>query len=118
MKVKIMLATILVSSGFLAGWPPTDVLAQQAASDIPYQQDGAKTTTMTFQDVRGDRFCEIFFIQAKGDKLELNVYNSTGLNNMVARKNSCPDELLNKVNFEGLKTQYKLDGIYFNKPRY
>jgi hypothetical protein len=48
---------------------------------------------------------------------ELHVYNPTGLNNMAANGDSCPDNLVNKVDFAGLKEHYKLDGIYFNKPR-
>ena len=37
---------------------------------------------------------------------------------MEETKDSCPDELLVKLDFEGLKEHYKLDGIYFNKPRF
>ena len=37
---------------------------------------------------------------------------------MASTKDSCPDELLNKVDLQGLKAQYRLDGIYLNKPRH
>jgi len=119
MKTRRLFAYIgtCVLVGLLAGWAPTGVLAQPTASDAPYQQDGAKTTVKAFEDMHRVRFCEIFFIQAKGGQMELNVYNPTGLNDMAATRDSCPDKLLNKVDLEGLKTQYKLDAIYLNKPR-
>jgi hypothetical protein len=121
MKTRRLLAYTQACAlvGLLTGWVPAGVLARPAASDAPYQQDGAKTTPKTFTDMRAVRFCEIFFIQiqTKGEQMELNVYNPTGLNDMAATRDSCPDKLLNKVDLEGLKRQYKLDAIYLNKPR-
>lgn len=70
------------------------------------------------KDLRDARFCELFFIRVKGDQNELNVYNPTGLNNMKKTRDSCPDEVLAKLGMKGLKERYKLDSVYFNKPRH
>lgn len=105
-------------AGFLAVSAPTAVLAQSAATGVEYEQDGAKTERITFPDQRAVRFCEFFFIKAKGDKVEVHIYNPTGLNEAPTTRDSCPDSLVNKFDLEAVKTKYKLDTLYFNKPRF
>lgn len=97
---------------------PVPCLAEHAATGIDYEKDNANIRTMTFDDTRGARFCELFFIKLKGDMKELHVYNPTGLNNMAETGDSCPDSLVSKIDMPGLKAHFKMDGIYFNKPRH
>ena len=87
-------------------------------SEIDHERDDDVTTIKTFQDMRDVRFCEIFFIRHKGEMNELHVYNPSGLNDMRSTGDSCPDDLLNKVDLPALKSHYQLDGIYLNKPRH
>ena len=114
MKARRLIAESggLALVGPLALCVPAGVHAQPAANEGAYEQDGAKTTRKTFHDQRGVRFCELFFIRAKGDdQYEVHIYNPTGLNNAAATREACPDALLNKVDLKGLKTQYKLDAL-------
>lgn len=95
-----------------------DAEKEQLVTGIDYEKDAANLRTLVFDNTRGARFCELFFIKLKGDLKDLHVYNPTGLNNMAKTGDSCPDSLINKVDLKGLKEHYKLDGIYFNKPRH
>jgi hypothetical protein len=105
-------------AGFVALLMSTNALAEEVATGIDYEKDSENIRTLTFDDIRGARFCELFFIKVKGDMKELQVYNPTGLNNMAETKDSCPDSLVNKIDMAGLKEHYKMDGIYYNKPRH
>lgn len=107
----------LMATTFLTGCSQS-VKDDPVATGIDYETDSTNIRTLTFDDARGDRFCELFFIKVKGDMKELHVYNPTGLNNMAETKDACPDSMMNKVDLAGLKEYFKMDGIYFNKPRY
>jgi hypothetical protein len=115
-RLVVQVGAFFVAAIFLAGCS-TSARKDIVATGINYEQDGAQTHVNTYDDMRAVRFCEIFFIKAEGDMYELHVYNPTGLNNMAATGDACPDNLVNKVDFAGLKEHYKLDAIYFNKPR-
>jgi hypothetical protein len=56
----------------------TNTLAEQDATGINYEKDSTNIRTLTFNNVRNARFCELFFIKLKGDMKELHVYNPTG----------------------------------------
>jgi hypothetical protein len=122
---KIITAGLLVATGVLmiAGCKRAEAkkeaaIPKKGEADLNYEQDGDNAVTLHMTDLRDARFCEIFFIKNQGEMNELHVYNCTGLNNMKKTNNSCPDDLLAKLDFDGLKANYKLDGIYFNKPRH
>lgn len=108
----------VVFSALAAGLAPAGALAEQAATGIDYENDSANPHVLAFDNMRDVRFCEIFFIKVKGEMKELHVYNPTGLNNMAETGDACPDELVNKIDLKGLKEHYKMDGIYYNKPRH
>lgn len=124
MKRGIMIASGLVLAIGIIGvagcktTDPTAGIPRKGPADLAYEPDGANQVTLPMKNLRDARFCELFFIMHKGDQMELNVYNCTGLNNMEQTHDSCPDELLGNLDLEGLKAHYKLDGIYFNKPRH
>ena len=114
----LKLASTIAFTGFVAVFSPANTMADQLATGIDYEKDSANPRTLTFDNTRDNRFCELFFIKVKGDMKELHVYNPTGLNNMAETGDSCPDSLINKVDLAGLKEHYKMDGIYYNKPRH
>ena len=115
--VMLMLAVVLyIGMSLLTG--PASAGEDQVATGIEYEKDSTNIRTMNFDNARGARFCELFFIKVKGDMKELHVYNPTGLNNMAETHDSCPDTMVNKIDMEGLEQHFRLDGIYYNKPRY
>lgn len=114
---KLKLATaVFMALALFTGSVSAD--KEQLATGIAYEKDSANLRTLVFDNTRGARFCELFFIKLKGDMKELHVYNPTGLNNMEKTGDSCPDGLINKVDLKGLREHYKMDGIYYNKPRH
>ena len=82
--------------------------------------EGATTTVKEFDNVRGLRFCEIFLIggNAITKNLKAAVYNTTGLNYRDDPLNSCPDELVNRLDLAAYKKQYNVLAVYLNKPRF
>src|SRR4249919_922433 len=82
--------------------------------------EGAATTEKEFDSVRGLRFCEIFLIggNAITKNLKAAVYNTTGLNYREDPLNSCPDELVNRLDLAAYKEDYKVLAVYLNKPRF
>ncbi|VGO12458.1 hypothetical protein PDESU_01011 [Pontiella desulfatans] len=117
MITGLALTGLMAFSGCKSTGADIDV-PKKGPADLDYEADGAKAVNIPIKNLRDARFCELFFIRVKGDQNELNVYNPTGLNGMEKTKDSCPDELLSKLDIEGLIKHYKLDGIYFNQPRH
>lgn len=114
--LRVMIAA-LAAMVFMTGCNQ-QVQQERVATGLDYETDGTETHVNTYDDLRDARFCEIFFIKTKGDMYELHVYNPTGLNDMATTHDSCPDNLVSKIDFTGQKEHYSLDAIYFNKPRY
>ena len=110
--------TVVLFLGMMLLAAPASAGEEQVATGIEYEKDSTNIRTMTFDNARGSRFCELFFIEVKGDMKELHVYNPTGLNNMAETHDSCPDGMVNNVDMAALVAYFKLDGIYYNKPRY
>lgn len=80
--------------------------------------DGAGATLKRFDNTRATRYTEVFLIG--GDpttKLEGNVYNTYGLNDMERTGDSTPDAVLAKVDLDALKEQYDVLGAFMNGPR-
>lgn len=86
------------------------------ATTLP--DDGAGATLKRFDNTRATRYTEVFLIG--GDpttKLEGNVYNTYGLNDMERTGDSSPDAVLAKVDLDALKEQYDVLGAFMNGPR-
>jgi len=78
-KIKLFkLASFAALAAFVAVLNPASAMADQLATGVNYEKDSTNIRTLTFDDIRGARFCELFFIKVKGDMKELQVYNPTG----------------------------------------
>ncbi len=62
-------------------------------------------------NMRGERYCEIFVIRHHLNHVKGTVYNTLGLND-------CPAEQWRALNPESLKKELKADAIVMNGPRY
>jgi len=82
-------------------------------------RDDAGANLMRFENVRGDRYTEIFLIggNAITQNLQGGVYNTTGLNSPTGAGDSCPAEILDKVDVNALKKEYDVLSVFKNGPR-
>ena len=87
-------------------------------SKVP--DEGCTTTVKEFDNVRRLRFCEVFLIGGNGitKNLRVAVYNTTGLNYRDDPLDSCPDALVNGLDLDAYKEQYKVLAVYLNQPRF
>jgi len=96
------------------------VLYSKVVSDCP--DADAPMTTKQIDNTRGLRFCEVFLIggNAITKDLKASCYNTTGLNYDVSKDplNSCPDELVNRLQMDKYKKDYKVLATYLNKQRF
>jgi hypothetical protein len=81
--------------------------------------DDAGAKLMRFENVRGQRYTEIFLIGGNPITKDLKggVYNTTGLNSPTGTGDSTPQALLDKVDVEALKKQYDVLAVFKNGPR-
>ena len=86
---------------------------------VTLPNDGADAKMVTFKDVRGLRYTEMFLIggNAITKALAANVYNTFGLNGGGTAGDSCPDALLDKVDVKSVKGQYGMLASFKNGPR-
>ena len=87
------------------------------SAKLPHDDIGAEL--MRFEGVRGQRYTEIFLIggHAITGKLVGGVYNTTGLNDPTGTGDSCPQEVLDKVDVDALKEEYEVLSAFKNGPR-
>ena len=74
---------------------------------------------MRFENVRGQRYSEIFLIggHAITGKLVAGVYNTVGLNNPTGTGDSCPQAVLDRVDVDSLKGSTTSSAPFKNGPR-
>ncbi len=96
------------------------VVYPRVVSGVP--DADAPMTIKQVDNTRGLRFCEVFLIggNAITKDLKASCYNTTGLNYEVSKDplNSCPDELVNRLQLEKYKKDYKVLATYLNKQRF
>ena len=96
------------------------VIYPKVVTDVP--DADAASTIKQFENTRGLRFCEVFLIggNAITKDLKASAYNSTGLNYDISKDplNSCPDELVNRLDLEKYKKEYKVLATYLNRQRF
>ena len=87
------------------------------SAKLPHDDIGAEL--MRFEGVRAQRYTEIFLIggHAITGKLVGGVYNTTGLNDPSGKGDSCPQEVLGKVDVDALKEEYEVISAFKNGPR-
>src|SRR3990172_3492120 len=87
------------------------------SAKLPPDDEGAEL--MRFKNVRGQRYTEIFLIggHAITHHLVGGVYNPIGLNGPNGAGDSCPQEILDKVDVDALEEEYDLLRAFKNGPR-
>jgi hypothetical protein len=85
--------------------------------ELPHDDIGA--TAMHVENLRGQRYAEIFLIGAEPiiHDLTAGVYNTVGLNDPNRTGDSCPQALLDNVEVAALKDGSGLLGAFKNGPR-
>ncbi len=87
------------------------------SAKLPPDDKGAKV--MRFENVRGQRYTEILLIggHAVTHHLVGGVYNTIGLNDTTGTGDTCPQDVLDKVDVDVLKVEYDLLSAFKNGPR-
>ena len=87
------------------------------SAKLPHDDEGAKL--MRFEDIRGQRYTEIFLIggHAITHHLVAGVYSTIGMNDPAGTGDTCPQAVLDQVNVEDLTQKYHLLGAFKNGPR-
>jgi hypothetical protein len=82
-------------------------------------QDDAGAQLRRFENLRANRYTEIFLIggNAITKNLQGGVYNTVGLNSSTGTGDSSPQALLDKVDLIALKKEYDVLSVYKNGPR-
>ncbi len=86
---------------------------------VPVLPDDVGAKLMRFDGINGQRYTEIFLIGGNAAIKELKggVYNTVGLNDPEGAGDTCPAEILDKIDVKALAKEYKLLGAYKNGPR-
>lgn len=81
-------------------------------------QDDTDATLMRFDNIRRERYTEIFLI-APADTGELvgAIYNTLGLNSANSPGDTSPQAMLDKVDLRAIAHQYGVAGAFKNGPR-
>jgi hypothetical protein len=82
---------------------------------LPQDDTGAKL--MRFENVRGQRYTEIFLIGGHVFHVVGGIYNTIGLNATNGAGDTCPQPVLDRVNVDALQEQYHTMGAFKNGPR-
>ena len=87
------------------------------SATLPHDDIGA--SLVRFENVRGQRYTEIFLIggHAITRKLVAAVYNTTGLNDADGTGDTSPQTMLDKVDVDVLKDEYEVLSAFKNGPR-
>ena len=87
------------------------------SATLPHDDIGA--SLIRFENVRGQRYTEIFLIggHAITHHLVGGVYNTIGLNDANGTGDTCPQAVLDKVDVDVLKDEYEVLSAFKNGPR-
>jgi len=87
------------------------------SATLPQDDEGAKV--IRFEDVRGQRYTEIFLIGGHVITRHLvgGVYNTIGLNDPTGTGDTSPQAVLDKVDVDALEEEYDLIRAFKNGPR-
>jgi hypothetical protein len=82
---------------------------------LPHDDTGAKL--MRFEDIRGNRYTEIFLIGGNVFHLVGGIYNTIGLNSTNGAGDTCPQPVLDRVDSDAPQEQPHTMGAFKNGPR-
>ena len=87
------------------------------SAKLPHDDEGA--TLMRSENIRGQRYTEIFLIGGHAITHHLigGIYNTIGMNDPAGTGVSCPQDVLDEIDVEDLKEKYDLLGAFKNGPR-
>ena len=77
------------------------------SAKLPHDDEGA--TLMRFENIRGQRYTEIFLIggHAITHHLVAGVYNTIGMNDPAGTGDTCPQDVLDKIDVEDLTEEVR-----------
>jgi len=87
------------------------------SAKLPHDDIGA--TLMRFDNIRGQRYTEIFLIGGHAIIHDINagIYNTAGLNDPGGTGDTTPQAMLDQVDVDALTRQYDVLGAFKNGPR-
>ena len=87
------------------------------SAKLPEDDAGAKL--MRFENVRGQRYTEIFLIGGHAiiRDVTAGIYNTIGLNDPDGTGDTCPQAILDQVDVDALTKQYDILSAFKNGPR-
>jgi hypothetical protein len=87
------------------------------SAKLPQDDEGAKL--MRFENIRVQRYTEIFLIGGHAIIRDINagIYNTIGLNDLDGTGDTSPQAVLDQVDVDALKEEYDVLGAYKNGPR-
>ena len=80
-------------------------------------KDDAAAQLMRFEGIRGQRYTEIFIIGGNPLHLVAGIYNTIGLNDPDGTGDTCPQEILDRIDLDALQDEFDAMGTYKNGPR-
>lgn len=109
-KIAIGILVVIIIAGF--------IIYPKVVKEVP--QDGVVAKEMRFDSLRDMRYAEVFLIggNAITKNLSAAFYNSTDLNNEADSRNTCPQELWDKINIDEQKEKYDVLAVFKNGPRH
>lgn len=113
--------TMVMVVGLLQGLCAINTLSAQETGNkvVPLPKDDVGIKLMRFDGINAQRYTEIFLIGGNPATKELKggIYNTVGLNDPEEKGDTCPAEILDKVDVKTLAKEYNLLGAFKNGPR-
>lgn len=89
------------------------------AKELP--SDGANAQMTRIDNLRAVRYCEVFLIGGDPNPIDRHLqaafYNTSELNIVANRMDTCPQAMWDRVDRDALKRQYNVLGVFKNGPR-
>lgn len=99
--------------------PTSSPLRSPSAAQVPCAQDGASAANSTLKDLRGMRYMEFFLVGSEplDGQIKGTCYNTTGQNLSGGGRDTCPQDVVEKVDPVALATEYGVARVVLNPPR-
>jgi len=111
MKTVALLFTLSVTAAFQF-WLSAAFAVDRKAPPVP-----ASPAIATFNSLRGTIFCNVQLVSGTPETgMAIHVFNTSDLNNIGDKWNTCPPEIWSKVSAKALKDQYDVAAVFKNGP--